>query len=92
MSLYQVHQLLFDVHNDPLRAELFDTNPERLYQLYDFSPAELDALRHADVARLFEMGAQPLLLRPWTLRRGISTPAHFAALSRAGNYGKPREY
>lgn len=92
MSLYQVHKLLFDIHNDPLRTELFDKDPERLYAFYDLAPEELEAIRRTDVTRLFEMGAQPLLLRPLTLRRRVTTADHFAALARASNYCRPREY
>lgn len=92
MSLYHVHKFLFDIHNDPLRSELFERDPERLYALYELTPDELDAIRRTDVARLFEMGGQPLLLRPLTLRRGISTADHFAALAKAKNYGEPRQY
>ncbi len=61
MSEYQLNKLLFDTAG---RHEMVESiADERLLGGYDLSAAEREALKSGDLTRLYELGANPYLIR-----------------------------
>ncbi len=61
MSEYHLNKLLFDTAG---RHEMVESiADERALADYDLSPEEREALRSGDLARLYELGANPYLIR-----------------------------
>jgi hypothetical protein len=61
MSEYHLNKLLFDTAGRHRMVE--SISDERDLAGYDLSPAEREALRTGDVTRLYELGANPYLIR-----------------------------
>ena len=61
MSEYHLNKVLFDAAG---RHEIVESiADESALAAYDLSPEERAALRSGDVARLYELGANPYLIR-----------------------------
>jgi hypothetical protein len=65
MGLYDLHKLLFDVHNKATVKETFLADPEAVYRHYTLSEEELAALRTKDIYRLHRLGVSAYLLAPF---------------------------
>ena len=61
MSEYHLNKLLFDTAGRHLMVE--SISDEQELAAYDLSPAEREALRTGDLTRLYELGANPYLIR-----------------------------
>jgi hypothetical protein len=61
MSEYQLNKLLFDTAGRHQMVE--SISDEQELAAYDLSPAEREALRQGDLTRLYELGANPYLIR-----------------------------
>ena len=61
MSEYHLNKLLFDTAGRHLMVEAIAD--ERELAAYDLSPEEREALRSGDITRLYELGANPYLIR-----------------------------
>ncbi len=61
MSEYDLNKLLFDTAGRHQMVE--SISDERELAAYDLSPAEREALRTGDLTRLYELGANPYLIR-----------------------------
>ncbi len=61
MSEYHLNKLLFDTAGRHQMVE--SISDERELAAYDLSPAEREALRTGDLTRLYELGANPYLIR-----------------------------
>jgi hypothetical protein len=61
MSEYHLNKLLFDTAGRHRMVE--SISDERELAAYDLSPAEREALRTGDLTRLYELGANPYLIR-----------------------------
>lgn len=62
MSLYQVNKLLRDLNGSAALPPRCRTDPDALLQSYDLTPEERDAIKGWQVRKLYDMGANPLLL------------------------------
>jgi hypothetical protein len=80
MSRYQVDKFLRDVCRDDKLAARWRTDAENAFGGYDLSPAEREALKAWDVRRLYDMGANPLLLLISSNPAGKSIPGYIAAI------------
>ena len=61
MSEYHLNKLLFDTAG---RHKIVDSiADESEVAAYDLSPEEREALRAGDITRLYELGANPYLIR-----------------------------
>jgi hypothetical protein len=61
MSDYQLNKLLFDTAG---RHEMVESiADEHALAAYELSPEEREALRQGDIARLYELGGNPYLIR-----------------------------
>ena len=61
MSEYHLNKLLFDTAGR--HQMVVSISDERELAAYDLSPAEREALRTGDLTRLYELGANPYLIR-----------------------------
>ena len=61
MSEYDLNRVLFDTAG---RHQIVDTiTDEATLAAYDLSPAEREALKAGDLTQLYELGANPYLIR-----------------------------
>lgn len=85
MSLYQVNKLLRDINRSADLAQRYRTDPDALLQTYNLTPEERDAIKGWQVRKLYEMGANPLLLLVSSMATGKDIRAYVQALN------EPRE-
>ena len=71
MSAYQMNKLLRDLL-DRTSLERFESDPDPILAAYELTPDEARAVRDVDARALWQLGAQPYLIRFYTARRGIS--------------------
>lgn len=81
MSAYQLQKLMFHVHTDQRCRAQYLHNRAEYVSRYELSPAETEALIGVNIRALYQLGAHPLLLRPFTEINGIPAVAHYAALA-----------
>jgi len=62
MSRYQVDKFLRDMNHDRALAERWRADSGAAFDLYDLTFDEREALAGWDVRKLYDMGANPLLL------------------------------
>ena len=72
MSSYRVNKLLFDAVHDPKLVERYKKSETEVLDSYGLNAQEVIAFRSADAAKLYEIGASPLLLIPglMAIKRG----------------------
>lgn len=80
MSLYQVQKLFFHTLSDPTLRSEYRRSPQRFVERYDLQADERAAVLKVDIRALYQMGVDPLLLRPFTELNGIGSKDHYAAL------------
>jgi hypothetical protein len=81
MSLYQVNKLLRDVNRSAALGQRCRTELENVLQQYDLTAEERDALSHFQVRKLYDMGANPLLLLVYSLALGKDLRAYSQAMN-----------
>ena len=79
MSWYALNQAMADLHLAANR-ELFGAHPDDYLARFDLSPRERAALRDKDILELWDLRAQPYILRGFQRRTGISDEAFNEAL------------
>jgi len=62
MSRYQIDKLLRDLRRDDGLAARFRTNPETVMDGYKLEAQERNLLQHWEIRKLYDHGANPLLL------------------------------
>ena len=70
MSWYWMNQAMAELHLAANR-ELFKTDSDAYLARYDLTDRERAALRDRNVLELWDMGAQPYILRGFQRRTGI---------------------
>ena len=81
MSLYQVNKLLRDVNCSAELAQRCTAEPDVLLQRYDLTQEERDAIKGWQVRKLYEMGANPLLLLTYSMATGKDMRAYATAIN-----------
>jgi hypothetical protein len=81
MSLYQVNKLLRDVNRSIDLARRCQTEPDVVLRQYDLTPEERDALKGWRVRKLYDMGANPLLLLVFSMATGKDMRAYVGAMN-----------
>jgi hypothetical protein len=81
MSLYQVNKLLRDVNCSSALAQRCQTEPDVVLHQYDLTPEERDALKGWQVRKLYDMGANPLLLLVYSMATGRDIRAYVGAMN-----------
>ena len=87
MSWYGMNQAMAELHLAANR-ELFGRDPDAYLQRFELTQQERKAVRDKDILALWDLGAQPYILRGFQRRNGISDEAFNDALaerSYAGN-------
>ena len=81
MSLYQVNKLLRDINCSAALAQRCQREPEAVLQQYDLTPEEKEAVKGWQVRKLYDMGANPLLLLVYSFAVGKDMRAYVAAMN-----------
>lgn len=81
MSLYQVNKLLRDVNCSMELARRCQSDPEAVLQQYDLTTEEREAIKGWRVRRLYDMGANPLLLLVYSMAVGKDIRTYVAAMN-----------
>ena len=84
MSLYQVNKLLRDVNRSVDLAQRCQTEPDMVLHQYDLTPEEREALKGWQVRKLYDMGANPLLLLVYSMATGKDIRAYVGAMNQEG--------
>jgi hypothetical protein len=84
MSLYQVNKLLRDVNRSVDLAQRCQTEPDVVLHQYDLTPEEREALKGWQVRKLYDMGANPLLLLVYSMATGKDIRAYVGAMNQEG--------
>lgn len=80
MSRYQVDKFLRDVNRDRARAQRWREGAPDAFEGYTLSGEEREALKAQDVRRLYEIGANPLLLLICSMAAGKSLRRYVAEI------------
>ncbi|HZO80696.1 MAG TPA: hypothetical protein VFB33_03295 [Candidatus Binataceae bacterium] len=80
MSRYQMDKFLRDVNRDQTLARRWREGAAEVFDGYALSAEERAALARWEVRRLYEMGANPLLLLLSSMAAGKSMRGYIAAL------------
>lgn len=80
MSWYAMNQAMAELHLAANR-DLFASDPERYLSRFELTDAEGAAIRGKDVLGLWDLGAQPYILRAFQRRNGISDEDFNTALA-----------
>ena len=80
MSWYGMNQAMAELHLAANR-QLFAEEPEVYLDRFELTPSEREAVRQHDVLKLWDLGAQPYILRGFQRRVGISDQAFNQALA-----------
>ena len=81
MSLYQVNKLLRDVNCSAALAQRCQTEPDEVLHKYDLTPEEREALKGWQVRKLYDLGANPLLLLVYSMATGKDIRAYVGAMN-----------
>jgi hypothetical protein len=81
MSLYQVNKLLRDINCSAVVAQRCRTEPDALLQHYDLTPEERGAIKNWQVRKLYDMGANPLLLLVCSIAEGKEMSAYIQEMN-----------
>ncbi len=81
MSLYQVNKLLRDLNRSGELVQKYQSDPEAVLQNYDLTPEEREAVKNWQVRKLYEMGANPLLLLVYSMATGKDIRSYVAAMN-----------
>ncbi len=81
MSLYQVNKLLRDINCSTELAHRCQSDPEAVLQQYELTDEEREAIKGWRVRRLYDMGANPLLLLVYSMAIGKDIRTYVAAMN-----------
>lgn len=81
MSLYQVNKFLRDVNCSAALAERCRTEPDVVLSQYQLTEEEREALKHWQVRKLYDMGANPLLLLVYSIALGKDLRTYSQAMN-----------
>ncbi len=79
--LYQVNKLLRDINRSAELAQRCRTESEAVLQHYDLTAEEREAIEGWQVRKLYDMGANPLLLLVYSMATGKDMRAYVAAIN-----------
>jgi hypothetical protein len=81
MSLYQVNKLLRDINCSMELAQRCQREPETVLRQYDLTAEEREAVKGWQVRKLYDMGANPLLLLVYSFAAGKDMRTYVAAMN-----------
>ena len=81
MSLYQVNKLLRDVNRSMELANRCQSDPEGVFKQYELTAEEQEAIKGWQVRKLYDMGANPLLLLVYSMAAGKDMRAYVTAMN-----------
>jgi hypothetical protein len=81
MSLYQVNKLLRDINLSNDLAQRYRSEPEVVLQNYSLTSEEQELIRNWQVRKLYDMGANPLLLLVYSMATGKDMRSYVTAMN-----------
>jgi aromatic-ring opening dioxygenase LigAB LigA subunit len=84
MSTYTLQKAIRNINRRPDARAEFETAPESFAERYALSAAEKTALCARDYGALYRLGVHGLLLRPFSLLKGVPEADYLAAIRRDG--------
>ncbi len=83
MSTYTLQKAIRDINRRPDARAEFESAPEAFAARYELSAAEKAALSARDYGALYRLGVHGLLLRPFSLLRGVPEADYLTAIRAA---------
>jgi hypothetical protein len=84
MSTYTLQKAIRNINRRPDARAEFESAPESYAARYELSAAEKTALLARDYGALYRLGVHGLLLRPFSLLKGVPEADYLAAIRRDG--------
>jgi hypothetical protein len=84
MSAYALQKAIRNINRRPDARAEFESAPESFAARYELSQDECAALLARDYGALYRLGVHGLLLRPFSLLRGVPEADYLAAIRRDG--------
>lgn len=81
MSLYQVNKVLRDMNCSAALVQRYRAEPDALLQQYDLTSEERTAIKGGQVRKLYDMGANPLLILVYSLATGKEIGTYIAEMN-----------
>jgi hypothetical protein len=81
MSLYQVNKLLRDINLSNDLAQRYRSELEVVLQNYSLTSEEQELIRNWQVRKLYDMGANPLLLLVYSMATGKDMRSYVTAMN-----------
>jgi hypothetical protein len=82
MSTYTLQKAIRNINRRPDARAEFESSPESFVARYELSDAERAALLARDYGALYRLGVHGLLLRPFSLLKGVPEADYLAAIRR----------
>jgi len=82
MSVYTLQKAIRNINRRPEARAEFESAPDAFAARYDLSGEEKTALLARDYGALYQLGVHGLLLRPFSLLRGVPEADYLAAIRR----------
>jgi hypothetical protein len=82
MSAYTLQKAIRSINRRPEARAEFDSAPEAFAARYELSSEEKAALLARDYGALYRLGVHGLLLRPFSLLRGVPEADYLDAIRR----------
>ena len=83
MSTYSLQKAIRDINRRPDARAEFESAPEGFAARYELAAAEKAALLARDYGALYRLGVHGLLLRPFSLLRGVPEADYLTAIRAA---------
>jgi hypothetical protein len=80
MSAYTLQKAIRNINRRPEARAEFESAPEAFAARYELSGEEKSALLARDYGTLYRLGVHGLLLRPFSLLRGVPEADYLAAI------------
>lgn len=80
MSTYALQKAIRNINRRPDARAQFESEPEAFVAGFELSEAEKAALLARDYGALYRLGVHGLLLRPFSLLRGVPEADYLAAI------------
>jgi len=80
MSAYVLNKMLRDINQKPEKRERYFADPAKFAESYELDAEERRAFLAYDIGALYRLGAHGLILRPFTLLKGVAEPDYLRAI------------
>jgi hypothetical protein len=86
MSVYQVNKLFYGLGRDMEFVSRFWQNKDDVLKGYELTEEEKEAIKNADLPRLYRMGVHPILMMAFSAANGIGLLDYFSIIKTVSNH------